>query len=172
MLIAVPAFDQSYYRPGLLKGMGGLLSALRSRGLGQDDSSSFDYTQANNIGPVAGTYSGSAPIAEQIPTPPDVGSIFSEGVAPPNDSTLFPSSATLPAGSIVTPTGSVAATIGPGGTVQPAAGYSVNAQGQVVPSSLASFLSGSTFGVQNSTLLLGAGGVLVLAALLKKKRRR
>lgn len=127
------------------------LTGLR---LGQDDGSDFDYTQANDVSPVVPTFT---PVAAAAPAVPG---IDSNAI---NWNAAMPLEATAPsAGTLINSIGQAVATIGKAGVVQPLT---------AAPASSASWFSGTTLGISNSTLLIGVGALAFLAMLSSGGRR-
>jgi hypothetical protein len=119
--------------------------------MGQDDSD-FDYTESNDVSPIVPTFT---PLANPAPAIPDV--ITAPFALPSPSSYLGPTSGTL-----LNTIGQAVATIGKAGVVQPLT---------AAPSS-ASWFSGTTAGIANSTLLLGVGAIALLALLASGGGRR
>jgi len=117
------------------------------RGLGQD--SDFDYTESNDISPVVPPFT---PVAN--PAPVIGGTTYlplpTAGISP-----------TGPSSGILTSGGLPVASIGAAGQIVPL----VAGAAAAAPASSASFWSGSTLGLPNSTLILGLGGIALLALL-------
>lgn len=144
-------------------------------GMGQDDGSDFDYTQANALGPDLSTIQSAIPSTVSAEDPlagaPNIAPTSVDSTAV-NWAALL-SEPTAPTSGAITSGGATVATITPSGVVTPAPGYSVNpATGQIVPGT--SWLSQSTLiaGVPNSTVALVAAGGLLLAMLAGGKKRR
>ena len=125
------------------------------------------YDPASTVNPII------PPFTPVVATPPNIQSS-------PGTLTISPINVPPPPNTIVTPSG--AATPAPGfvmnsaGDVAPAsasAPYTVNAAGQIVPVAGTNWLVQSSIpGVQNSYLVVGGFGVLLVAMLSKKKKRR
>jgi len=120
-------------------------------GLGQDDDDSI-YSSAPSS-PVPGTYSGSVPIAEQIPEAPNIADSVVAPLAYP--STLTPGtpvSFSAGAPGVVNAYGvTVPAAVAPSGAIVPASGFSTTGQPSLIS------------GVSNTTLAIAAGVVALLA---------